>query len=197
MKHVYRQGGFTLIELLIVVVILAVLATLAGPSFGDFIKKYRVRGAADATLAAIATARGAAVKSGRDVTVSVRGADAAWCVGANGAGTPAARAPFAGSSECDCMTPSNCVVDNEIVAVNGAEFTGVKISAAGSPVVVDGKLGLQKPANATGIPVDASLVTFNSPDNKYGLSVRISPMGQASACVPASSAAIAGYATCP
>ncbi len=95
------------------------------------------------------------------------------------------------------MTPSNCTVDNEIVAVKGADFSGVKISNAGNAVVIEGKLGLQKPGSVTGIPSDASLVTFNSPDDKYSLSVRISPMGQASACVPASSAAIVGYAACP
>jgi len=55
------QGGFTLIELMMVLVIVAILAAIAGPSFRDTIERNRRFFTIEQTLALLAQARGEAV----------------------------------------------------------------------------------------------------------------------------------------
>jgi type IV fimbrial biogenesis protein FimT len=57
-----RTSGFTIIEVVIVLLIVAVLATLAVPAMGDFIKNNRIRGQTYGLLGAIHLARTEAVK---------------------------------------------------------------------------------------------------------------------------------------
>lgn len=64
------QRAFTLIEVLIVIAIVAILASLAAPSFSDLIKSQKVKSTASDLNAALALARSEAVKRNRDVTMS-------------------------------------------------------------------------------------------------------------------------------
>lgn len=61
--------GFTAIELLIVITILAVLAALAGPSFGPMIERWRTNQAVNNITSTIYVARSEAIKRGGKVSV--------------------------------------------------------------------------------------------------------------------------------
>ena len=54
--------GFTLVELMVTVVIVAILASVALPSFNEFIRRGQIRTASEAVLNAIQLARSEAVK---------------------------------------------------------------------------------------------------------------------------------------
>jgi type IV fimbrial biogenesis protein FimT len=62
------KGGFTAIELMFVVLIVAILATLAAPSFRQLIAKQRVKSAASALTESLWVARSEAVKRNTDVS---------------------------------------------------------------------------------------------------------------------------------
>ena len=84
-----RQRGFSAVEMMAVVVIIATLAALAGPSVSAFIADGRLRGAAMDLLTDLYYARSEAVRLNMPVTVtSVSGTDWAsgWTVRC--AGTP-------------------------------------------------------------------------------------------------------------
>lgn len=66
--------GFTLIEMLMVVVMLAVLATLAGPSFTQLSAKNRVRNLGSDLHISLLKARSEAVKQNANITITPIGA---------------------------------------------------------------------------------------------------------------------------
>lgn len=76
MKNV--EQGFTLIELLVTVTMLAILVSLAAPSFNNTVRDNRVLTEANSMIAAVANARSEALKRGRMVSVCPS-ADGATC----------------------------------------------------------------------------------------------------------------------
>ncbi len=66
---VNREQGFTLIELLVTVTLLAILVSLAAPSFNSSIRDNRVLTEANSLIAAVANARSEALKRGRMVSI--------------------------------------------------------------------------------------------------------------------------------
>jgi MSHA pilin protein MshC len=91
-RQLYLARGFTLVELLACVVILGVLATIAGPRFVDY-QPFKERGYLNEVAAAMRDAQRVAVASGCDVrfTVTSTGGAAGYSAkqqrvwGANGA----------------------------------------------------------------------------------------------------------------
>ena len=66
-----RSKGFTLIELLVTIIVLAILATIALPSFQDLAERRRLINATEAFYADLQLARSEAVKRSRSLTVNV------------------------------------------------------------------------------------------------------------------------------
>jgi type IV fimbrial biogenesis protein FimT len=63
------SSGFTAIELMVVVAIVAILATMAAPSFSGIIERYRIRRASEDLTAAIYLARTEAMRRGGRVAI--------------------------------------------------------------------------------------------------------------------------------
>jgi type IV fimbrial biogenesis protein FimT len=81
-----RSAGFTLIELLITMVVLAIVATVAIPGFGNLIEGNRLVSGTNLLASSIKLARAEAIKRGTNVTFSSDGGLASgWCVHAGNA----------------------------------------------------------------------------------------------------------------
>lgn len=81
-------SGFTLIEMLIVVSIVAILASIAIPSFKSLMQSQRVKNAAFELFATLSVARSEAIKRNATVTVAPVSAgswQAGWGIAASGA----------------------------------------------------------------------------------------------------------------
>jgi prepilin-type N-terminal cleavage/methylation domain-containing protein len=70
------ERGFSLVEMLIVVGIVAVMAAVALPNIGQYIRNYRIRGAAQQVSGDMQTARAKAIMSNSNAGVSFVAVDA-------------------------------------------------------------------------------------------------------------------------
>ena len=187
-----HQYGFTLIELMVAVAVLLILAVIAVPSFTSYLDKARVRGAADSVVNVIAQARQGGVKHDRDVSLAITGVDGTWCIGANQAVDPAAGSLSPGALACDCTDADECVVDNERLVVASSGHPGVTLTSPSGDMTFDGRLGVRSDANTA--DANASSFDLTSKSGRFVLTVRVSPLGQATVCSKAGN--ILGYPQC-
>lgn len=188
----HRSRGFTLIELLVVIAVLALMLTLAAPSFTDFFERYRLRGAADEVVTLLASARAESVMRNRDVAVAFAGSGAAWCVGAKAKPEPATPgASVVGSETCDCTAPATCTLDaNRVLVFNAADFAGVSLGTAPANLVFSSRSGGLSPLGTT------ASTSLDSPSGKYRLRLDVSQLGRVTLCVPAGQPAMSGFDSC-
>ena len=173
----YIQRGVGLVELLVVVVILAILATIAVPSFVEINDRYRVKAVADTTSSILHLARSEAVVSNVPVFVSVTSGNNS-CIGARRNGT------------CDCNQVDASAADYcTFKLINTPELKGVQVSAAAfganSYTVFD-------PVRGTASSGAIALVSANG----RNLSVNLSALGRVKMCSPAGSGRLTEYPVC-
>lgn len=70
MRRISLVRGFTLVELMIVVVILAILSSLAAPAFSELIASQRVRAGASGLYESLILARSEAIKRNASVSLT-------------------------------------------------------------------------------------------------------------------------------
>jgi type IV fimbrial biogenesis protein FimT len=145
--------GFTLLEAVLTITLLAITASLALPSFGGALARYRLRGAAEALAAEMALARQAAAGRDAPAYLVARTGDQ-WCVG------------VAASPDSDCNGSSVSHV------LRADAFPGVKLIAS-SGQLGDGALTQSNSERATAL--------FSSAQGDR-LRVAMTPLGRASIC---------------
>ena len=101
-----KSAGFTLIELMVTVAIVAILASIALPSFQSMIRNAQTRNAAEAITNGLQKARGEAVARNANVEF-VLGVDSSWQV----------------------KLPSSTVLESRISAEGSADTTVVALAA--------------------------------------------------------------------
>lgn len=204
MMHSPRHArAFTLIEAMIVVAIGAILLTLAGPSFVEYIAVQRLKGTAAELVTDLQYARSEAISRGRNVWVRFR-------VPADGAPmscytlyTDSSALPADQRNKCDCTQPagSRC-------AASATELKTVQISGHSVRLVIDnGTLPPDmafNPINGAMFvqPVDVLLpppTTF-AVDATIGgtrtLRTRVTLAGRPSVCLPGGATISGGYNAC-
>jgi type IV fimbrial biogenesis protein FimT len=182
---------------MVTVVVAAILLALATPSFADFIDRYRLRGVTDDVVNFVNNARAESVKQGRDVNVAFKGTTSAWCIGANAAAEPTnAGDAVPAAAACDCSTDAtSCKVGGEQRVFGTDSDNGVELSAVTMAFGFDNRLGTVNPMTDPGTNKPWA-VTLTSPRKKYDLQLSVTPLGQASLCVPSGKRAITGVPSC-
>lgn len=172
--------GLTIIELMVVVAVVAVLVTLAAPSFRSMVAAQRVKGINAELVTDLQFARSAAVTRGRPVRVRFNPAAACYVIYMD-----------ATSGECDCNNTPVCtneVSREEIKTVKLPAADGVSLGAsspAGSILLFDARAGTMAPASFS-VDVSSAL--------RGQLRTTLNAAGSASVCTPDGS--ISGVPTC-
>jgi type IV fimbrial biogenesis protein FimT len=190
-RNIRPASGFTLVELMIVVSVVILLLVIAVPNFAKMIDRSRLKGAADAIVNLVASARAASVQRNRDVAISFGGSSPAWCVGANGAADVTAGNAVSTATACDCTTASNCSVgDTGNFTVDSSNYNSVTMGTQPSSFTFDSRLGTINDMSTT------PSLTLTSPKGTYKLTLTVAVLGQPSLCVPSGSPDIPGYSSC-
>ena len=178
-----RPDGFTLIELMITIVVIAVIATLAAPSFNQMRERQITRGAAENVVSQVANFRMEAVRRNRPVTISSGGSGTGWCVGA---------AVGATSAACNCESADQ-VCDVGIYPSPGSnDLRGARLVTPLTAFTVDPSTGTLDPLGTT------ARIVVEAPTDRYGyeLQVDVNPMGRTTICVPSDATAMPGVQPC-
>ena len=115
-----RPHGFTLLETMVALAIVAVLLTLALPSFGSILSRYRLKSAAEQLSTDLGELRFLAAQRGVPLHLHVH-AGAQWCYA------------LATAGGCDCRIAQSC----QLKTVNAGDHPGVLL-VEGHPLIVDG-----------------------------------------------------------
>ena len=184
-----KQRGFTLVELMIVIAVLAVIATLAAPSFNNFILTQRLKAISAQFTTDVQFARTEAVSRNQFVRLRFSGNVNESCY-----------VIFTGANNiaCDCInTPVCAVTAQEIRTVRVPSNLGVNLAAATVPPrfrVDPTNTGiLTDPINPFGGGGSNDFTVNIGIDNARTLRTVISLSGRPAVCVPAGSN-IAGVA---
>lgn len=162
-----RAFGVTLIELIVTILVLAILVTLAAPSFRDLRERRALRGVADGIAGTIALAKEEAMKRDQVVRVEFSNFGSAVCVGATTAAT------------CDCAAASSCSIaayPSSIKELRMVETkTAPSFTGSGTGFSIDPKTGmLSDPTNTGELELKTSL--------GYALRVRVNAMARSRIC---------------
>lgn len=160
--------GLTLIELMVALAIVALLMTLAVPSFGSVLARHRLKAAAEQLAADLAEARLLAAQRGHALHLNLQGG-AQWCWAVTSA------------SGCDCRVVQSC----QLKTVRAADHPGVTL-------LDGGELRIAAPGLST-LRADDGHALLQGREGA-ALRVALTPLGRAKVC--AAGAAVAGYAGC-
>ena len=190
-----KTRGFTLIELLTVLAVVTIMVVMAAPAFAEFFDRGRLRGAADEFVSVLAKARGEAVRLNRDVRVDFGGSTTSWCVGANSALDPASPGDLIPAvTACDCTDATQCLVAGVRTTASNTSFAGVTTDKVTGAFIYDRSLGTQ---HQTGSDSPATAVAnLTSPSGRYGVTITVSPLGQARTCSTVGKPSMPGYPGC-
>jgi type IV fimbrial biogenesis protein FimT len=150
-----HSRGLTLIELMIAIAVVAVLMSLAVPSFGSALQRQRLKGAAQVLATDLAEARFESARRGQPLHVVFKtGAD--WCY------------TMAADASCDCRVAQAC----RLRTARAEDARGVHL--------VEAPTASFDPAGGASAASAAVLQTANG----ERLRVELSPLGRARICAP-------------
>lgn len=170
--------GFTLIEMMVTVAVLAIIISIAAPSFNGFFDRYRVKRAADTLSAFLINAKSEAIKRNKNVSTVITGSGNTWCAG------------MTENATCDCSaTPNTCQIEGADRVIKSTSFKGVQLLAPASESAFVFKSQRGTVEGFTAVQLESA--------NGSKLNVDVSIVGRIRLCSPSGTGNMGGYTVCP
>jgi len=184
-KGFSTQQGFTVIELMITIAVVAVITSLALPSYRTILEKRQVTSGAEQLGAFLSSAQLESVKRNQFVAVNYQTSGGDWCLSMQ-AGDTATEAETAAAA-CDCtitdITDANvCDLDGSLKAfsssvLNHAEvFQSYDVTGDDDTLVFDPIRGVTQDAETVKVEL------MSEPEESYALDVEVSVTGRVKIC---------------
>lgn len=183
-----RHRGFSIIELMMSVVLIAISAALAIPSYRDMVEKRQVTHGAEQIASFINLAQGAAMKTNEVITVSWAHSDSDdWCVGAVG-----------GDAACNCAvtdtsSDSYCQIASQKFVIDNSSSKNRDILHS---IDGDGSYAFD-PVRGLLVDLDDSLkMELRSNSGDFRLNMMVNNTGRVVLCSDSADHAVPGYEVC-
>ena len=188
--------GFTLIELMVVLAVVAIITTLALPSYRAILEKRQVTSGAQQLAAFVSSAQLEAVKRNQRVAVRYDFTDSGnWCLGI----VNEEAAGWDAGSGCTCSADpetNTCTLDDaDRVMVpdnlNYSEAFEAIVGQDDSFYVIDPVRGMME--DFTDV---VSFEFISKPENTYALNVEVAPTGRVRICSDSGDKKVPGFDEC-
>ena len=179
-KGFSKNKGFTVIELMIVVATVAIILSLALPSYRTIIEKRAVSSGAEQVMAFLSSAQVEAVKRNRFVAVNYQWNDGNWCLGMTEGRNDAV--------DCDCSVADSCLLDegdaNEQERVLWSSVLNrPEVLSAATLGTGDANTLVFDPVRGLVVDTESAQVQLSSPDGEtYALHVNMTATGRVDIC---------------
>ncbi|MDT8319695.1 MAG: GspH/FimT family pseudopilin [Xanthomonadales bacterium] len=187
-----KVKGFTVIELMVALAVIAIITSLALPSYRTLIEKRQVTSGAEQIMAFLSSAQMEAVKRNQFVAVNMNSDANGWCLGMT-AGDSADVA-------CDCLDQvSSCTLDGTPRLFRSENLGNPDVfSPADSTFGGDDNIIVFDPVRGLVVGGESVELELLSDDTSYALNVELSPVGRSSICsdTARSSYAAPGFREC-
>ncbi len=199
-KGISTRYGFTVIELMITIAVVAIITSLALPSYRTIMEKRQVTSGAEQLGAFLSSAQLESVKRNQFVAVNYQANGGNWCFGMRTGDTA--------NVTCDCRVTdpaagNACVLDTELLPANTRTLKLFNSGILNHPDVLKtstvGTNGTIVYDPVRGLTQDAKTVKleFLSDQSTYALDVDVTVTGRVKICSKkAANKAVAGFKEC-
>lgn len=195
MRYPAHHRGFTLIEMIVTVSVLAILLTIAVPSFKDMVDKRRLVGAAERLYGDVQAARFESIKSNKQVTISFKnlGTATSWCYGMDDDS----------ATGCDCSTvgsAANCTIGGVKKVVTSSDFKNVDLTSTdltSNNLCVEPRRGKFSSGTISATSCSSTTVGNITLSSTSGvIKVNTASFGRVHLCSPSGTGQVVGYPLC-
>ncbi len=192
-KGISTHHGFTVIELMISLAVLAIITSLALPSYRNIMEKRLVTSGAEQLGAFLSSAQLESVKRNQFVAVNYQENSGAWCFGMRAGDSPAV--------DCDCTisdaaNTNSCALDGALKVFDSSILShpdalqSADISGSDDTLVYDPVRGLTQNA-------ETAKLALMSDEGSYALDVEVTVTGRVKICSnKAANKDVPGYKEC-
>ena len=182
-----RHRGFTLVELMMSIVLVAIVTSLALPSYRSLLEKRQLTSSAEQLAAFVSSVQSISTRSNQVVTVSyVRANHEEWCIGA-----------VINATDTACVCTQTSTTASDFCAIDGQKFVLDESLTDGSELMhsIDGGSYSFDPTR--GLSDAALTMELHTDNRKFKLNLMVNNAGRVTLCSKDSSHAIPGYDVCP